>query len=129
LLQKKTILFAFPSGTPLHLYIFLTDPIGKDPARVLVVNITSYKHNKQDRTVILDENSHSFITHESIVSFDYAKIIRVDIAEKMIADQRIEFKEDISNELYQVIIEGLLQSKRTPGDVKKFCRTYIITPP
>ncbi len=123
---KKTILLAFPPGTPLHLCIFLTDPTGKDPARAVLVNISTYRLPTQDTTVILNAEDHSFIKHESIVAFDYAKIIRVDVVQKIIDDNKIEFKEDITDELYSKIITGLLNSRRTPVDVKKFCRKHAL---
>lgn len=122
---RKTILLSFPSGTPLHLHVFLTDPIGKEPARVLVVNISSYTNNKQDDTVILEEGEHEFITHKSYVSYDYAKIIHVGVTEELIAKSSMEFKDNVSEELYKKIIKGLLESKRTPGNIKKFCREHI----
>ena len=123
---RKTILLALPSGTPKHLHIFLTDPIGENPARVLVVNVTTYKHDKQDRTVVLNVGDHPFIQHESIIYFYNARIILADYAQQEIDRNGFQYKEDVSDELYRRIINGLLTSRETPTDIKNFCRQHVI---
>jgi len=120
---KRTIFLAFPTGTNAHLCIFMTDPIGNEDARAVMVNISTYRDlPTQDKTVILDVGDHPYIKHKSVVAYDFARFVNVGAVQKIIDDNACQFDVDVSNEIYNKILTGLLESKRTPGNVKTFCR-------
>ena len=120
--KKTTFLAPVPSPKQLHLCIAMTEP-QEEPAIVVMVNISTV-HNKrhEDRTVILQPGDHEFIKHESFVAYEYAKRVRVSVLETRHQKDQITIKDEVSDELFEKILEGLFQSPRTPRDIKTLCR-------
>lgn len=120
--RKTSFLAPIPSPAILHLCLVMTEP-QENPPVVVIVNVSTF-HNKphEDHTVILQPGDHEFIKQKSYIAFDYAKRIRLDILESHAEKGKIIFKEDVSDELFEMILNGLLQSPKTPGHLKMFCR-------
>ena len=120
--KKTTFLAPVPSPTQLHLCIAMTEP-QEEPEIVVMVNIsTVYNKPHEDRTVILQPGDHEFIKHESYVAYEYAKRVRVSILETRHKKAQLTIKDEISDELFEKILDGLFRSSRTPGDIKALCR-------
>jgi hypothetical protein len=100
----------------------MTEP-QEEPAIVVRVNISTI-HNKryEDHTVVLQPGDHEFIKHESYVVYEYAKRVRVSVLEAHYQRGQITIKDEVSDELFEKILEGLFRSPRTPRDIKALCR-------
>lgn len=103
-----------------HLFVVLTEALG-DPPAVLMASIssvpTTYTH---DASCELRAGDHSFVTHDSFIRFDLAKIIE---SEKLIhgVDSGVFIvREPVSEALYARICAGLKVSPNTSVKVRNF---------
>jgi hypothetical protein len=119
---KRTLYFPFPQGTTPHLHIILTDPVGNPPV-VVLVNISTY-HGKsfEDSSVILTPGQHPYIQRDSYVAYDYAKKVNVEVMQSLIDRGHATFRDDVDGHIFELIRSGLLKSRRTPVELKTFCR-------
>lgn len=122
---KTAFLAPIPSPAKLHFCVVMTEPQEKPPI-VVIVNVSTV-HNKshEDHTVILQPGDHEFIKQKSYVAFDYAKRVRLDILESHANKGKITFKEDVPDELFNRILDGLLKSPKTPRHLKSICRKSL----
>lgn len=102
----------------LHLWFVLTEPYG-NPPEVVIVNMTSLREDS-DKTIILNQNDHTLISHPSSISYYYARLAKVQDIEKVINMGSLSKKKSCSQELLMKIRQGLIDSPDTPGDIKKF---------
>jgi len=60
------------------------------------------------------------------VAYDYARKFNVDIVQNMIDSGSgiAEFRENVSDVVFDKILNGLYDSKRTPIDIKKYCKKH-----
>jgi hypothetical protein len=101
-----------------HLFIILTKPVDGE---VIVVNLSSCKDPFYDNSCILNKDNHSFIKHQSYISYRHSKIFKVVELEYKIVKQL----EPVSNDVFNRITSGLLKSKEDPNKVKKFFIDYV----
>tara|TARA_R110002096_G_scaffold207309_1_gene393670 strand:- start:2915 stop:3322 length:408 start_codon:yes stop_codon:yes gene_type:complete len=121
--RKATILV--PSG-PIddperkHLFILLSDPVN-DEQLVLMVSISSVKPNRwNDDACLLYKGDHPFIIKDSFVDYSSA---RIEPESKLIngVDQGYFVpREPVSQEIFERICAGVMASRRTPKDIKRF---------
>lgn len=121
--RKATLLV--PSG-PLHdpdrkhLFIVISGPVN-DEQLVLLVSISSVKPNLwNDQSCLLFPGDHPFIKRDSFVDYSSS---RIEPAEKLAkaVDQGIFVpREPVSQDLFDRICAGVLASRRTPKDIKRF---------
>ena len=126
--QKRNAVFAsIPQGCKKHLFVVMTDPYGV-PLLIILVNLCTYKAGKSyvDGTTILDVGAHPFITRTSYVDYEYARKIKVEVMERRVLEGYAEWREDVSEDVFNSILQGLLTSPRTPGEIKKIVRRLNI---
>lgn len=99
-----------------HLCIVIAEPsgIGDD---VVVLYLTSRKLHS-DTTVILTPKDHPFIKHETVISYADARIMTRESVMRRVAERDFQPHEPFRNDVYRVILKGLLDSPRTPRDTK-----------
>ena len=123
--KKQTFLSDINSPLKKHLFVIITDP--DDDLNYLIVPITTLKkdiNNKpfagQDSSCILKKGEHSFIKHESWVS--YAKAIKLSFSEVYNGIRKELFirKEDVTIEVLKKIQNGAKKSKYLPAGFKSF---------
>jgi len=112
---------SYGESTP-HLYVVVTPPDG-NPPQVVIVNLTS-KRRHSDTTVVLRPTHHPFLDRETVVNFNKARIVRVETLMHRIEDGIAEAREAFSEDVLKVIQKGVLQSKRTPLHIQKYCRKF-----
>ena len=115
--QGDTLL---PGQPPHHLWVVLTDP-GDDSSKVVLVNLTSLRPNV-DTTVILDRGDHPFVKHKTVINYGDAKFSSIRSINDGCENGIIKIRDPVSTKLLQRIKQGLLESKETPENVKKYCR-------
>lgn len=121
-LPKNTVLIH--SGPCPHLHVVLTEPDGEPPT-VLVVNVSSKRKNS-DQTTVLTSGEHSFLTKaESVVRYDQAKFLNHQPLIKAVEDGVLSVYEDVTDELFEKIRQGILSSPETPLAVKGYCERVL----
>ncbi|MEW9857854.1 hypothetical protein [Pseudomonas putida] len=121
--RRATVLV--PSGTVerpdlKHLYILLNDPSGKDKLVLMVSISTVHPEKYHDPTCILEPGDHSFIRSKSYVMYSMARIESVKTLENGVAQNLLIPKEPMAAEVFTRICQGVLDSKRTPIELKRF---------
>ena len=111
-----------------HLWVIITEPFGS-PEKVIIVNLTSKKPHS-DTTVVLLSNDHRFIKHETVINYADARIVCSDSIKLRVRERDIEPRDSFRDEVIQKIQEGLIDSPRTPRDMKKtFIESTQSAPP
>ena len=100
-----------------HLWVIITEPFGS-PEQVIIVNLTSKKPSS-DTTVVLSPNDHTFIKHETVISYSDARIVFSDYIKLRVQERDVELRDSFHHDVIQVIQHGLLESPRTPRNIKK----------
>lgn len=123
--KGNAVLLDIPSPASPHLFFVMIPPTGEPPVTVLVNISTVRNHRYEDHTVILTSEDHPYIKHDSYVAYDCAAKRRVDIIENDINKNPDKLFDDISNDVYQRILDGLYLSPNTPGNIKSICRKFL----
>lgn len=121
-------------GIRKHLIIFVSDFIpvvrgDKTEHFAIAVNLTtlkkrSGKKSRQDTTTILKSGDHPFITRDSIIAYEYARIVSKSEALNMLKSG--DKREDLSDDVLARIVAGLQKSKYTRFEVRDFHTRYCI---
>lgn len=121
--RKATLLV--PSG-PLHdpdrkhLFIVLSDPV-TDEQVVLLVSISSVKPNRwNDEACLLYSLEHPFIKKDSFVDYSSARIEPADKLTKAVDQGIFLSREPVNQDVFDRICAGIMASRRTPKDIKRF---------
>ena len=122
------------TGIRKHLIIFVSDFIpvvrgDKTEHFAIAVNLTTLKKrpgkkSRQDTTTILKSGDHPFITHDSIIAYEYARIVSKSEVLNMLKSG--DKQESMSESVLARIIEGLQKSKYTRFEVQDFYNRYCI---
>ena len=104
-----------------HLYIVISDP---DPeGKAVCVNVTT-AYAFSEKTCVLQKGDHPFIEHESVIRYQYAKILDLSLVEKALSAKQSKFvceqRQPCSNELLCRVQEGLERSKMVTRSVKEY---------
>ena len=86
-----------------------------------MVNITT-RRPTSDATVILTPGDHSFVRHESVIAFEHASLFEVERLENGLSNGSLSIYPDISETLFTAVKQGLLNSPRTPQNIKTYCK-------
>jgi hypothetical protein len=97
--------------------VTVSEPFGS-PEGVIIVNLTSMRPTS-DTTVILSVGDHTFIKHETVVNYADARIFEVDNLRMRIQQRDFEPRSAFEPGLVKKLQQGLLNSSRTPRDIKK----------
>ena len=95
----------------------------------IAVNLTTLKNrpgkkSRQDTTTILKSSDHPFITHDSIIAYEYARIVSRSEALNMLKSG--DKQENMSESVLARIVAGLQRSKYTRFEVQDFYTRYCI---
>lgn len=85
---------------------------------MIIVSLTSKKPHS-DTTVVLSPNNHRFIKHDTVISYADARIVHSQYIKQRIQERDFEPRDGFSDDVIRVIQQGLLDSPRTPRDIKK----------
>jgi hypothetical protein len=89
------------------------------------VNVSSRKPHS-DTTVILQRGDHSFVTHESVINYQDAREMPINLVEQALTARTSQFvcvpHDPCSPELLGRIRDGLVKSKPTPKGIKTKCK-------
>ena len=88
-----------------HLWFIVSDPT-LDERNVLIVNLTSWKPEK-DESCILERGEHPFITHKSIISYADARVASIANLSALYEVNQIYLKEPVSATILARIRQGL----------------------
>ena len=106
-----------------HLWIVLTIPDQDNKA--VCVNVTS-KRDDSDETLVLKPGDHPFITKESVVHYEDARVMDLTLVNQLLARGSDRFvceqRECCTYAILDRVRAGLLQSKRTPTGIKRHCK-------
>lgn len=121
--RRATVLV--PSGTEdrpdlKHLFILLNDPSGTEKLVLMVSISTVYPDKYHDPTCILEPGDHPFINCKSFVMYSKARIESVKTLEAGVKQNLLIPKEPMALEVFARICQGVLDSKRTPAELKRF---------
>lgn len=121
-------------GIRKHLIIFVSDFIpvvrgDKTEHFAIAVNLTTLKNrsgkkSRQDTTTILKPGDHSFITRDSVIAYEYARIVSKSEALNMLKSG--DKQEDLSDDVLASIVAGLQKSKYTRFEVRDFYNRHCI---
>jgi len=120
--QRSTIYADIPGGTKPHLFVCLTEAFG-NPEKVVLVNLSSARgYRFEDHTVVLEPGDHPYIKHKSYVAFGYARKALVEKLNSRITEGSAELREEVSEEVFERILDGLRKSVEVPVAIKRECR-------
>lgn len=106
-----------PSGPTDHLFIVCNDTckLGAN----LFVNISSVV-DPCDTTCVLDVGDHPFIRHPSFVFYARAVVISVESLQRGFEQSRITPQDDLAEEVFQRVVDGITVSPDTPAKVVRY---------
>lgn len=116
--RKATLLI--PSGPSNHLFVILTDenPDGEH----LLVSITSIPDiGHYDATCLLSAGDHPFIKHDSYVLYRKCEVQRASRISRLVDRKFYIPRDDMSEEVTNKILEGVIESDFTPN----FCKSFL----
>jgi hypothetical protein len=114
----QCVLMPTPGNQTAHLWIVVTNT---DVAGLcVIVNVTTLRHIC-DKTVILHVGEHPFITHDSIVLYADAQIVRSSAIEAALRGGAAQGKPPCSPGVLARVVAGIAASPDTPFKVQQFC--------
>jgi hypothetical protein len=84
-----------------HLWIIISDP-GQDAEKVLIVNMTSWKPQK-DQACILDVGDHPYIQHRTCINYREAKVVTLEQLHQLQDSGKIKILDPLSPALLKKI--------------------------
>jgi len=105
----------------LHLQIITTPPKEGEVVTVCVVSA----HKRSERSVVLNEGDHEFITHESVIEFKWSKIRYVTDIEAAIANGGAKTRAPIAPEILKKAQNWLVESDFTPNGVRHYFKEVM----
>jgi hypothetical protein len=114
-----------PSGPAMHLFIILiksSEFTGYGPNQCILANITSIRQNiPYDDSCILNTGCHPFITQDSYVLYSHARMESETHLRRQVEAGIMIPKDSITDELLELVIQGLRNSRHT----KKFLKQLV----
>lgn len=104
-----------------HLNVVITPP---SAGEVVTVSITTLR-KRSEKLVRLSPGEHPFLTHDSVVSYIYARIRKVVDIEAMLRADNAKARDPVTAELLAKLRNGLLESEFTPNGVKQLYRIIM----
>lgn len=100
-----------------HLHLVISEPDGH--GQCVLVSITT-RRAKSDTMVCLNIGDHPFITHPSVITYAYSKLLTTSKLIQMIDDGEATPKEQASEQLVSRAQQGMLETDRAPREVQQF---------
>ena len=108
-----------------HLHVVIAE-IAESPTRVVVINLTT-KRTGSDETVILKEDDHPFIKHDTAINYQDTRMFdKAQLIERL-NHNFFKIGEIFSEDKVKLMQRGLIESPFTPRDIKAIC-TPILGP-
>jgi len=117
----NTFLIEDEDGYDCHLCIVITPPY---EGQVVIVSVTT-ERSRSETLVRLKAGDHPFITHNSVISYAYSRIIDVEEIERTVKSGMAKPRADASPALLKRVQDGLTESDRTRNDVRMFYREIM----
>ncbi len=119
----NTFLLRAPNQTKWHLNVVVCGPDG-NPPKILTVQFNSWTPYG-DQTLVLHIGDHPFIKHDTCVSYDLSYLLDVSNLDKLEkinqirneADRDFRRCENVSDDLLQILREGMSQSDLIPNEI------------
>lgn len=89
---------------------------------IVLASVSSWKNDLCDPTCIIDVGAHPFIRKKSYVLYRKCRIENIATIQKGLQQNVFVPLDDVDDKIVQNIVRGLLQSKQTPWQVKRFVR-------
>lgn len=106
-----------------HLHVICSDiyfSAQKGAYSVLAVNITSVPNDSPfDDACVLEAGDHPFIKHKSYVYYKEAVVYKVDLLQQKIQTKEVVIREDVTNEVFEKIINGFKISSFVNRKIRK----------
>jgi hypothetical protein len=115
-----------PNDTKMHLHIVICGPAGNPPT-ILAVQLNTWT-SLADPTVILEVGDHSFVTRKTFVNYGRMSELQVDPLLKLEAlrsEAYFQRHARCNTDLLERIVQGALQSDRTPGGMVKALKNRL----
>lgn len=117
MLKGKTFLDEpLPKIFTRHLRIIISNP--NEDNEFLTVPVDTFKSDFQDKSCIIEQGEHQFITHKSFVNYKYAKVISFAKIFNGLQQGIFIKKEDVSAELLLKIQNGAKKSRNLSNEFK-----------
>lgn len=117
--------FLIPSGTahnPNVKHMFVVCTAVNPDGQVVLASISSWKNSLCDPTCILEAGAHPFVTKKSYVLYRKSRIESVETLQRGIDQSVFVVLDDVGPELVEIITAGIIKSKQTPWQVKRFVK-------
>ena len=109
---------------PSHLWIIISDP-SCDGENVLIVNVTdATKHH--DDSCVLTAAEHDWLTKESCVAYQFAKVTSVSDLQKALSLGLLHPKTPVSAEVLQRVLLGAYESDELKGAHRELLRSQSL---
>jgi hypothetical protein len=83
---------------------------------------------RSETLVTLRSGDHPFVQHDSVVAYAYAAIQQAEAIERALESGRAIRREPLAPGLLARVQAGLLDSDRTPNQVRAYCRCVLGAP-
>ncbi|MCE9636022.1 MAG: hypothetical protein K8T90_09970 [Planctomycetes bacterium] len=103
---------ACPTGDR-HLWVVCSDCKGSS---VVVVSITTFRNERQDKTCHVDVGDHPFVTHTSIVLYHAAEVRSATELARSQASRTIRVRERMPPHVLDSIVRGFVDSPHSPPE-------------
>lgn len=123
----RTLFLRGPHDRKPHLWVVLTEPEGQSGCFVAVMLRTA-KHFT-DRTVVLEDGDHPFVTRPTSVDYSMANYFTASFISDALKSGRCHPQADVAPDLLERIRNGLLSSSHTVHAIREYCRGRFQKPP
>ena len=114
--RKGTLLI--PTGGTKHLFVIATNRCANGAH--LIVNITTVRGPNIDATCVLEAGCHRFVTGQSYAVYRMADIQSAERLGRMVDGWVYSVHDDASEELTQLVYDGVSQSRHTPKRILNY---------
>ena len=104
--------FTFLTEVDRHLWVILSDP-SKDDQKVVIVSLTTLGPYK-DQACIIRRGSHPWVTHDTCVAYDFARIVKLADLVALKNAGKIRLQDPLSSALLEHIRQSAADSTRFP---------------
>lgn len=94
-----------------HLWLVVSDPDAEN--RVVTVTLTTYRSGKE-RACVLNRGDHSFVAHETVVSYENAQIVDCGALDSMVHHGFMRPHDPLSPALLARVRKGAWESEDLP---------------
>lgn len=112
------------SGATEHLFVVMNDPVFSlehNAHSILVVNFsTIYPAVPHDKSCVLDDGCHPFVTHGTYVVYGRADVLNAERVQAQIEAAEIKTHEPVNDAVFKSICDGFGKSKAVTPKIRRF---------